>query len=49
MEFCNSEALPSTLSGQPFRRSVIRDLGLGVLESRTFAADLRKGYHALRD
>ena len=37
----NSEIVSSALSRQLFRRGAIRDLGVGVLASRTFGADLR--------
>ena len=40
----NSETVSSALSRQLFRRGAIRDLGVGVLASRTFGADLRSAY-----
>ena len=35
----NSEVISSAMSRQLFRRGAIRDLGVGVLASRTFGAD----------
>lgn len=39
----SSEALLSTLCRQYFRRGGVRELGVGVLTSRTFCADFGKG------